>query len=77
MGLEFIHTYIHTMFPEHCILTCKLSIVCVPIYLPVQALLQHCYNGTNYFTGKKGVEVDYLSFHLKARNVSPPLYTLY
>jgi len=30
-----------------------------------QTLLQHCYNGTNYFTGGKGVEVDYLSFHLK------------
>jgi len=34
------------------------------------ALLQHCYNGTNYFTGSKGTEVDYLSFHLKGEGLS-------
>ncbi|XP_065912337.1 alpha-L-iduronidase-like isoform X1 [Dysidea avara] len=33
-------------------------------------LLQHCVNGTNYFTGEKGVRIDYVSFHMKGRGLS-------
>lgn len=29
------------------------------------ALLQHVVNGTNYFTGERGVRIDFLSFHKK------------
>lgn len=29
------------------------------------ALLQHCYNGTNYFTGEKGVRMDFIALHKK------------
>lgn len=43
---------------------------CSPKQLFCLAVLQHCYNGTNYFTGKKGVEVEYLSFHIKGRGSS-------
>ncbi|XP_043828849.1 alpha-L-iduronidase isoform X2 [Dromiciops gliroides] len=28
-------------------------------------LLGHCYNGTNFFTGEKGVRLDYISLHRK------------
>ncbi|XP_072476015.1 alpha-L-iduronidase isoform X2 [Notamacropus eugenii] len=28
-------------------------------------LLSHCYNGTNFFTGEKGVRLDYISLHRK------------
>lgn len=35
------------------------------------AMLQHCYNGTNYFTGETGVRIDYIALHKKAgRTVS-------
>ena len=30
-----------------------------------QYLLQHCNNGTNFFTGERGVRLDYISFHIK------------
>ncbi len=30
-------------------------------------LLSHCNSGTNYFTGKKGVRIDFISYHLKNR----------
>ena len=29
------------------------------------ALLDHVVNGTNYFTGEKGVRIDFLSYHEK------------
>lgn len=29
------------------------------------ALLQHCQNGTNYFTGETGVRIDYIALHKK------------
>ncbi|CAH1246101.1 IDUA [Branchiostoma lanceolatum] len=29
------------------------------------ALLEHCSNGTNYFTGERGVRLDFISFHKK------------
>lgn len=29
------------------------------------AVLQHCYNGTNFFTGEKGVRIDYIALHKK------------
>ncbi|XP_072528084.1 alpha-L-iduronidase [Salminus brasiliensis] len=32
------------------------------------ALLQHCYNGTNYFTGERGVRLDYIALHKKGGN---------
>lgn len=31
------------------------------------AMLQHCYNGTNVFTGETGVRIDYLALHKKVR----------
>lgn len=34
------------------------------------ALLDHVVNGTNYFTGEKGVRIDYLSYHKKGRGSS-------
>lgn len=30
-------------------------------------MLQHCYNGTNVFTGETGVRIDYLALHKKVR----------
>ncbi|MBE0653704.1 MAG: hypothetical protein IH594_07895, partial [Bacteroidales bacterium] len=30
-------------------------------------LLNHCESGTNYFTGEKGVRIDFISYHIKAR----------
>lgn len=29
------------------------------------ALLQHCHNGTNFFTGETGVRIDYIALHKK------------
>jgi hypothetical protein len=29
------------------------------------ALLEHCFNGTNYITGAKGTRIDFVSFHIK------------
>ena len=29
------------------------------------AMLQHCYNGTNYFTGETGVRLDFIALHKK------------
>lgn len=29
------------------------------------AMLQHCYDGTNYFTGETGVRLDYIALHKK------------
>ncbi|XP_022096558.1 alpha-L-iduronidase-like isoform X2 [Acanthaster planci] len=34
------------------------------------ALLQHCENGTNYFTGETGVRIDFISFHHKGKGHS-------
>ena len=34
------------------------------------ALLQHCENGTNYFTGETGVRIDFISFHHKVCSVT-------
>lgn len=33
-------------------------------------LLQHCYNGTNFFTGDRGVRLDFVSFHIKGQGHS-------
>ena len=32
-----------------------------------KGLLDHCANGSNYFTGEKGVRLDFISYHLKNR----------
>ncbi|KAG9261607.1 alpha-L-iduronidase [Astyanax mexicanus] len=37
------------------------------------ALLQHCYNGTNYFTGQRGVRLDYIALHKKGGNNTLPI----
>ena len=36
----------------------------------LQTLLQHCYNGTNFFTGDRGVRLDFVSFHIKGQGHS-------
>lgn len=33
----------------------------------LKALLEHCDSGTNFLTGEKGVRLDFISFHVKAR----------
>ncbi|XP_017269987.1 alpha-L-iduronidase [Kryptolebias marmoratus] len=37
------------------------------------AMLQHCYNGTNYFTGETGVRIDYIALHKKGGGQSLPI----
>uniref|UniRef100_A0AAX7SPC2 Alpha-L-iduronidase n=1 Tax=Astatotilapia calliptera TaxID=8154 RepID=A0AAX7SPC2_ASTCA len=37
------------------------------------AMLQHCYNGTNYFTGETGVRLDYIALHKKGGGYSFPI----
>uniref|UniRef100_A0A3Q3WW67 Uncharacterized protein n=1 Tax=Mola mola TaxID=94237 RepID=A0A3Q3WW67_MOLML len=37
------------------------------------ALLQHCYNGTNFFTGETGVRMDYIALHKKGGGASLPI----
>lgn len=37
------------------------------------AMLQHCYNGTNYFTGETGVRIDYIALHKKGGGSSLPI----
>lgn len=37
------------------------------------AMLQHCYNGTNFFTGEKGVRLDYIALHKKGGGYSFPI----
>ncbi|XP_067378044.1 alpha-L-iduronidase [Channa argus] len=37
------------------------------------AMLQHCYNGTNYFTGETGVRIDYIALHKKGGGHSLPI----
>ncbi|KAM8761494.1 alpha-L-iduronidase isoform 2-T2 [Acanthopagrus schlegelii] len=37
------------------------------------AMLQHCYNGTNVFTGETGVRIDYLALHKKGGGLSLPI----
>uniref|UniRef100_A0A3B3YW69 Alpha-L-iduronidase n=1 Tax=Poecilia mexicana TaxID=48701 RepID=A0A3B3YW69_9TELE len=37
------------------------------------AMLQHCYNGTNYFTGETGVRIDYIALHKKGGGFSLPI----
>ncbi|KAE8292549.1 Alpha-L-iduronidase [Larimichthys crocea] len=37
------------------------------------AMLQHCYNGTNYFTGETGVRLDYIALHKKGGGSSLPI----
>nr|XP_057926141.1 alpha-L-iduronidase isoform X1 [Doryrhamphus excisus] len=37
------------------------------------AMLQHCYNGTNYFTGETGVRIDYIALHKKGGGYSMPI----
>ncbi|XP_010901111.2 alpha-L-iduronidase [Esox lucius] len=37
------------------------------------AMLQHCYNGTNFFTGKTGVRLDYIALHKKGGGYSLPI----
>ncbi|KAG8012247.1 Alpha-L-iduronidase [Nibea albiflora] len=37
------------------------------------AMLQHCYNGTNYFTGETGVRLDYIALHKKGGGYSLPI----
>ncbi|XP_067043099.1 alpha-L-iduronidase-like isoform X1 [Acropora muricata] len=34
------------------------------------SLLQHCNNGTNFFTGQTGVRLDFISFHIKGQGHS-------
>ncbi|XP_058972309.1 alpha-L-iduronidase-like isoform X3 [Pocillopora verrucosa] len=34
------------------------------------SLLQHCNNGTNFFTGQRGVRLDFISFHIKGQGHS-------
>lgn len=34
------------------------------------ALLKHCINGTNYITGKKGTNIDFISFHKKGKGMA-------
>uniref|UniRef100_A0A671QFG7 Alpha-L-iduronidase n=1 Tax=Sinocyclocheilus anshuiensis TaxID=1608454 RepID=A0A671QFG7_9TELE len=36
-------------------------------------MLQHCYNGTNYFTGETGVRLDYVALHKKGGGSSLPI----
>ncbi|XP_028313276.1 alpha-L-iduronidase [Gouania willdenowi] len=37
------------------------------------ALLQHCYNGTNLFTGETGIRIDYIALHKKGGGSSLPI----
>ncbi|KAF7657526.1 hypothetical protein LDENG_00025810, partial [Lucifuga dentata] len=37
------------------------------------AVLQHCYNGSNYFTGQTGVRLDYIALHKKGGGFSLPI----
>ncbi|XP_034026964.1 alpha-L-iduronidase [Thalassophryne amazonica] len=37
------------------------------------AMLEHCYNGTNYFTGETGVRLDYIALHKKGGGHSLPI----
>uniref|UniRef100_A0A672JDS7 Alpha-L-iduronidase n=1 Tax=Salarias fasciatus TaxID=181472 RepID=A0A672JDS7_SALFA len=37
------------------------------------ALLQHCHNGTNFFTGETGVRIDYIALHKKGGGYSLPI----
>ncbi|XP_012707580.3 alpha-L-iduronidase [Fundulus heteroclitus] len=37
------------------------------------AMLQHCYNSTNYFTGETGVRIDYIALHKKGGGYSLPI----
>lgn len=37
------------------------------------AMLQHCYNGTNYFTGETGVRIDFIALHKKGGGYSMPI----
>uniref|UniRef100_A0A8D3BAU0 Alpha-L-iduronidase n=1 Tax=Scophthalmus maximus TaxID=52904 RepID=A0A8D3BAU0_SCOMX len=37
------------------------------------AMLQHCYNGTNYFTGETGVRIDFIALHKKGGGYSLPI----
>lgn len=37
----------------------------------LRAFLQHCTQGTNYVTGRKGTRLDFISFHTKGANFSP------
>lgn len=37
------------------------------------AMLQHCYNGTNFFTGGKGVRIDFIALHKKGGGYSFPI----
>ncbi|XP_041855329.1 alpha-L-iduronidase isoform X2 [Melanotaenia boesemani] len=37
------------------------------------AMLQHCYNGTNFFTGETGVKIDYIALHKKGGGYTLPI----
>ncbi|KAJ8397109.1 hypothetical protein AAFF_G00009630 [Aldrovandia affinis] len=37
------------------------------------AMLEHCYNGTNFFTGDTGVRLDYIALHKKGGGGSLPI----
>ncbi|CAL1616364.1 unnamed protein product [Knipowitschia caucasica] len=37
------------------------------------AMLQHCHNGTNFFTGERGVRLDYIALHKKGGGFSLPI----
>lgn len=45
----------------------------------LDAFLNHCKNGTNYVTGKKGTRLDYITFHVKGGgfpfHLNPPKQT--
>uniref|UniRef100_A0AAY4CL80 Alpha-L-iduronidase n=1 Tax=Denticeps clupeoides TaxID=299321 RepID=A0AAY4CL80_9TELE len=37
------------------------------------AMLEHCYNGTNFFTGERGVRLDFIALHKKGGGHSLPI----
>ncbi|CAG5920346.1 unnamed protein product [Menidia menidia] len=37
------------------------------------AMLQHCHNGSNFFTGETGVRIDYIALHKKGGGCSLPI----
>lgn len=44
---------------------------CATLSNQFKALLEHCDRGTNYFTGEKGVRIDFISVHEKGAPPSP------
>lgn len=40
-------------------------------------MLEHCYNGTNFFTGEIGVRLDFIALHKKVRSLEEPVQISY